>query len=177
MARNTLRAAVVTVSDLGSQGSREDLTGRVITKLLQEDGYIVAEKIVIPDEKEEIVRILKYLCDVKEYELVVTNGGTGVSPRDVTPDATKEIIEREVPGIGEAMRMESFKITPYAIISRATAGIRKRTLIVNLPGSPKGAEENYCIIRNSLPHAIEKIQGSTRECATTFPPHFTSSQD
>ncbi|WP_177193464.1 MogA/MoaB family molybdenum cofactor biosynthesis protein [Thermodesulforhabdus norvegica] len=160
-----IKAAIITVSDRCSRGQREDLTGEALRVLLEEDGFHVAEKVIVPDERDEIVRKLIEFSDVKGYELIVTNGGTGVSPRDVTPDATREVIEREVPGMAEAMRMESFRITPHALISRAVVGIRKQSLIVNLPGSPKGAKENYQVIRKAIPHALEKIRGSTEECA------------
>jgi len=159
-----MKAAIITVSDRCSAGLREDLTGARLRELLIEDGYEVLGIAIVPDEINRISRELIRWCDETGCDLVLTNGGTGVSPRDVTPEATKAVIEREIPGMAEAMRMESLKITPYAMISRAIAGIRGRTLIVNLPGSPRGAEENYNVIRRALVHAIEKIQGDPTEC-------------
>jgi len=121
---------------------------------------------VIPDEKELIQRALRECSDRERPDLILTTGGTGVSPRDVTPDATREVIDREIPGMAEEMRRRSAAVTPHAMISRALAGIRGRTLIINLPGSPKGAMENLAVLLPSLPHAIAKIKGDDSECAS-----------
>jgi molybdopterin adenylyltransferase len=121
---------------------------------------------VIPDEKELLVQQLIRFSSNDKVDLIFTNGGTGVSPRDITPDATKEIIDKEIPGFGELMRVESLKKTPNAILSRATAGIKGDTLIINLPGSPKAVEECFNAIYQAIPHAIDKIQGDTTECFT-----------
>ncbi len=165
MKKYQFRVAVVTISDRCSVGEREDKTGARLKELLKEDGFSVGAVIIVPDDIDMIANTLMRLCDDENYDLVLTNGGTGVSPRDVTPEATRKVIEREIPGMAEAMRMESLKITPYAMISRSVAGIRGKTLIINLPGSPKGAEENYRVVQPALIHAMEKIQGEPSECA------------
>lgn len=161
-----LRAVVITVSDRGARGEREDGSGPEIAGILQAMGMEIVGRGIIPDEKELIRRTLIEWSDGEQTDLILTTGGTGVSPRDVTPDATREVIEREIPGMAEAMRHQSLTVTPHAMISRATAGIRRRTLIVNLPGSPKGARENLNVILPSLVHAIEKIKGDERDCAS-----------
>lgn len=158
-----IKAAILTISDKGSRGEREDKSGQVIRDILKE---IDAEDLlydIIPDEKELIVKKLREWKD--KVDLILTTGGTGVAPRDVTPEATRDVIEKELPGYGEAMRMESFKITPRAIGSRALAGIAGQCLIVNLPGSPKGVEECLRVILEVIPHTIELIKGQVQECA------------
>lgn len=162
------RAAIVTVSDRCSAGTREDLTGSKLREVLVQEGYDVVDVRVVPDEMDKIAEALRFLCDVLRCDLVVTNGGTGVSPRDVTPEATKQVIEREIPGMAEVMRHESLKKTPHAMLSRAVVGIRGSTLIVNLPGSPKGALENFMAIRTAIPHALEKIHGDPSDCASVI---------
>ncbi|OPY15322.1 MAG: Molybdopterin adenylyltransferase [Syntrophus sp. PtaB.Bin138] len=159
------RAGVVTVSDKGSRGEREDLSGKEVIRMLQELSILVTEKVIIPDEKDRIRQTLTDLSDEKALDLIVTTGGTGVTPRDLTPDATLEVIDRGLPGMAEAMRQESLKITPHAMISRAVAGIRGRTLIINLPGSPRGVRENLAVVLPALKHAMEKIKGDETECA------------
>jgi molybdopterin adenylyltransferase len=160
------RVVVITVSDRGARGEREDGSGPEITRILQPMGMEIVGRGIIPDEKEAIRRTLIEWSDGDKADLILTTGGTGVSPRDVTPDATREVIEREIPGMAEAMRHQSLTVTPHAMISRATAGIRHRTLIINLPGSPKGARENLNVILPALGHAIEKIKGDERDCAS-----------
>jgi molybdopterin adenylyltransferase len=160
------RVVVITVSDRGARGEREDGSGPEIAGILQAMGMEIVGRRIIPDEKEVIRRTLIEWSDGEKTDLILTTGGTGVSPRDVTPDATREIIEREIPGIGEAMRHQSLTVTPHAMISRAMAGIRHRTLIINLPGSPKGARENLNVILPALVHAIEKIKGDEKDCAS-----------
>ncbi|MDW7709049.1 MAG: MogA/MoaB family molybdenum cofactor biosynthesis protein [Deferrisomatales bacterium] len=157
---------ILTLSDKGARGEREDLSGAAIRELLDPAVFTVAAYRVIPDEREEIVDALVRWVDTDGLALILTTGGTGVSPRDVTPEATREVIEREVPGMAEAMRWASLQKTPHAVISRALAGIRRRTLIVNLPGSPKAVRENLAVILPALPHAVEKIHGDPSECAT-----------
>jgi len=159
------KTAIVTVSDKGARGEREDLSGRALAEKLGASGFDVCFRTVIPDELEEIQKTLSDLADAGECALILTTGGTGVAPRDITPEATLSIIEKAVPGFGEAMRAASIQKTPYAMISRSVAGIRRKTLIINLPGSPKGAVENLEVILPALPHALDKIQGDTSDCA------------
>jgi molybdenum cofactor synthesis domain-containing protein len=160
-----LKAAVITVSDKGSRGEREDLSGQAIIEILGKIDVEVSEYRVIPDSEEEIKLLLLEFADGHSYDLIITTGGTGVSPRDVTPDATLKVIEKEIPGIAEAMRHASTAVTPHAMISRAVAGIRKRSLIINLPGSPRGVRENLSVVLPALRHAIEKIKGDQSDCA------------
>jgi len=159
------KAVVITISDRGSRGERKDTSGPEIVAMLQQIGIEIVGQSIIPDEKELIRQSLIEWCDGEKADLILTTGGTGVSPRDVTPDATREIIEREIPGMAEEMRRRSAAITPRAMISRAIAGIRGQTLIINLPGSPKGAVENLSVVLPALTHTIEKIKGDNRDCA------------
>lgn len=160
-----IKAAILTISDKGSRGEREDGTGPAIRKILENDDYKIEYYKIIPDEKDIIEKELIYLSDELKVELVMTNGGTGFSERDVTPEATRNVIEKYVPGIGEAMRLKSLEITPKAMLSRAIAGIRKKTLIINLPGSPKAAVENLGFVMPALKHGIEIMIGKASECA------------
>ncbi|HEY6097130.1 MAG TPA: MogA/MoaB family molybdenum cofactor biosynthesis protein [Candidatus Deferrimicrobium sp.] len=160
-----IRAAVITLSDRSYRKERPDASGPAVAEMLRALPAEIAQQVVIPDEVPYIRRALLHFCDVLALDLVVTTGGTGVDPRDVTPDATREILDREVPGMAEAMRSESLKRVPRAMLSRAVAGVRGRTLIVNLPGSPGGARENLAVILPVLPHAIEKIRGEGGDCA------------
>ena len=164
-----ITAGIITVSDKGSRGEREDISGKEIKKLLKGISIKIVAYEVIPDEKDIIINKLVEYTDRKKLDLIVTTGGTGVSPRDVTPDATLEVIEKEVPGISEAMRRESAVLTPHAMISRAVTGVRKNSLIINLPGSPKGARENLAVVLPALRHAIEKIKGGDSECGAQKP--------
>jgi molybdopterin adenylyltransferase len=159
-----IKVAILTLSDKGSKGEREDKSGPAIKMLIRKIGAEVVHSEILPDDKVKIKRKLISLC--KKADLVLTTGGTGVSPRDVTPDATKEVIEYEIPGIAEAMRAEGLKKTPYSMISRAVAGVRGKTLIINLPGSPKAVKENLIVILPVLSHTVEKIKGSTEECGS-----------
>ncbi|MBA4396089.1 MAG: molybdenum cofactor biosynthesis protein [Syntrophus sp. (in: bacteria)] len=160
-----ITAGVITVSDKGSAGQREDQSGPEVERILETVGVEVIRRAVVPDEIHLIRDSLVDFADHHKIDLIVTTGGTGVAPRDVTPDATLGVIDKEIPGMAEAMRRESYKITPHALISRAVVGIRGRSLIVNLPGSPKGVRENLAVLLTALPHAIEKIKGDERECA------------
>jgi len=162
-----IRAAIITLSDKGSKGEREDESGRTIREMITGINFSVVHYEVLPDEKQRIIEVLSRLSDSGTIDLIITTGGTGVSVRDVTPEATLAVIDRELPGMAEAMRAESLKKTPHAMISRAVAGIRKQTLIVNLPGSPRAVRENLAVILPALPHAIEKIKGDPRECGST----------
>ena len=159
-------AAIITASDKGSIGQREDLSGRELQKLLEEMGFSVLDYMVIPDEQAQIANALIELSDSKQVDLILTTGGTGFSPRDITPEATREVIHREVPGIPEAMRQESLKITKMAMLTRATAGIRNKTLIINMPGSLKAVKECFEVIRPALPHAMEILTGHGGECGS-----------
>ena len=162
-----IRAAIITLSDKGAAGQREDESGQIIRELIAGQGVSIVHSEILPDEKSRIIETLKRLSDSGNVDLILTTGGTGVAPRDVTPEATLTVIDRELPGMAEAMRAESLKKTPHAMISRAVAGIRKQTLIVNLPGSPKAARENLSVILPALPHTIEKIKGDPSDCART----------
>lgn len=158
-------AAVLTISDRGARGEREDLSGTALCEKLAAEGYLIETRMVVPDEVEEIGRVLRELSDTGKTALIITTGGTGVAPRDVTPEATMAVIDRIVPGMAEAMRSAGLAKTPHAMISRGIAGIRGTSLIVNLPGSPRGALENLQVLLPALPHALNKIQGDVADCA------------
>lgn len=160
-----IRTGILTVSDKGSRGEREDGTGPALRNVLEGRGFSVEYYKIVPDEIEIITEEIIHMSDDLKLELVLTNGGTGFSQRDVTPEATFKVIEREVPGIAEAMRIKSLEITPKAMLSRAVSGIRGKALIINLPGSPKGAVENLEVILPALPHGIEILTGIGGECA------------
>jgi molybdopterin adenylyltransferase len=159
-----ISAGVITVSDKGSRGEREDKSGQEIVTMLKGIDVTVVRTTIVPDEKNQIKEALIDFADKQNLDLIVTTGGTGVSPRDITPDATLEVIDKVVPGMAEAMRRESAAITPHAMISRAVVGIRGCSLIVNLPGSPRSVRENLSVILPALKHAVEKIRGDEREC-------------
>ena len=160
-----IRAAILTASDSGSRGEREDKTTGVVEKKLLRHGYEILETKVLPDDKESLMEYMRYIADETDINLLVTTGGTGFSMRDVTPEATMAVIERHVPGLGETMRAESLKITRRAMLSRATAGIRGNTLIMNLPGSPKAADEDLEAVIDELRHGINILLGSESNCA------------
>lgn len=161
-----MNAGILTLSDKGSRGEREDVSGALIREMLESAGITLAAYEIIPDEADIISAKLRDWSDGEGLNLIVTTGGTGLSPRDVTPEATLAVIEKRVPGMEEAMRAESLKKTPHAMISRAVAGIRGRTLIVNLPGSPKAVRENLAVILPALPHALSKLAGDMNDCGS-----------
>lgn len=156
-----IRVGILTVSDRSALQERADFSGPALQKIAHEQGWHVEKLAVIPDELDEIKNILIYWCDETKLHLILTTGGTGFAPRDITPEATLQVVQKQAPGIAEAMRSESLKITPHAMLSRNTAGIRGTTLIINLPGSPKAAVENLQVILPVIPHAIELITGSS----------------
>jgi molybdopterin adenylyltransferase len=160
-----LRAGVLTISDRSSRGLREDASGPQLAEMLRQHEIEVVWTAVVPDEEREISQALSRWADENSADLILTSGGTGLSPRDVTPEATTAVVQRLIPGMAEAMRAASLLKTPHAMISRAVAGVRGNTLIINLPGSPKGAVENLEAIMPALKHAIAKIQGDPSECA------------
>jgi molybdenum cofactor synthesis domain-containing protein len=160
---NAIQAAVVTISDKGYTGEREDVSGPILADLVREMGADVVRRSVVPDEREEIIRLLVNLADETGVDLVMTTGGTGVTPRDVTPEATRAVIKREMPGLAEVLRFEGYRKTPLAVISRGVAGIRGQTLIVNLPGNPKAVREGMETLTPILPHAVQMIRGEETE--------------
>lgn len=153
----TIRFGILTLSDRSARGERLDTSGPALANLIQAEGWSVAKQALLPDEESAIRAILISWADSGELDIILTTGGTGFSPRDVTPEATRAVIEREAPGLAEAMRAASLKITPHAMLSRVVAGIRKKTLIINLPGSPKGAVENLQVVTPVLPHAVQLL--------------------
>jgi molybdopterin adenylyltransferase len=162
---------ILTVSDTRSQGVRTDTTMPLIRKLLEQDGFLVRETALVPDEFGAIQTLLSDLADRLQLPLIVTTGGTGFGPRDVTPEATRAAIEREVPGLPEAMRTATAQFNPLAWLSRATAGLRGRTLIVNLPGSPRGVEECLRVLLPLLPHALSMIEGDSHGSVSALAHH------
>ena len=149
---------ILTLSDRSSRGERADLSGPALANLIQEEGWALVKHDVRPDDEAAIREILMSWADSRELDVILTTGGTGFSPRDVTPEATRAVIDREAPGLAEAMRAASLKVTPHAMLSRIVTGIRGKTLIVNLPGSPKGAVENLQVILPVLPHAVHLLR-------------------
>lgn len=160
-----IRVAIITASDSGYVGKRLDLSGEVIREIVEANGYEVVKKIILPDDQDMLSIVMSEIADKEEAELILTTGGTGFSKRDCTPEATMKIVERNVPGIPEAMRAYSLQLTKRAMLSRAAAGIRKGTLIVNLPGSPKAVRECLEYIISELDHGIKILTGQSSECA------------
>jgi len=161
----TFRAYIIIASDSSYQGTRADGSGQEAERLLTEAGYEVTGRIVLPDDRRMLADKMKQVADEGLADLIVTSGGTGFSPRDVTPEATEDVMERAVPGIPEAIRADSMRYTPRAMLSRGTAGIRKRTLIVNLPGSPKAVRETLTFLLEPLGHGLAILTGLTSDCA------------
>jgi len=160
-----IRAGVLTISDKGAKGLREDESGKIILRILEESGLTVVKREIIPDDLQQIADTLIMWVDKDGLALIITSGGTGLSPTDVTPQAMDQVIDYQVPGMAEAMRAASLKKTPHAMISRAMAGVRSSSLIINLPGSPRGAEENLSVILPALDHGLSKLAGDTTDCA------------
>jgi len=158
-----IQAGVVTVSDKGYAGEREDASGPLLANLVRQMGAEVVRQAIVPDEREQIERVLVELADQAHLDLVLTTGGTGPAPRDVTPEATRAVIEREMPGLAEVLRFAGYSRTPLAVISRGMAGIRGGTLIVNLPGSPRAVREGMETLSPILPHAIKMLRGVDTE--------------
>ena len=161
-----LTVGVLTISDKGARGDRQDKSGAVIREILPSIAARIVNYDVIPDEKEPIVARLVKWADEDDLDIIITTGGTGLTPRDVTPEATLAVVDRIVPGFAEAMRAESLKKTPHAMLSRAVAGTRGKCLILNLPGSPKAVRECLEVILPALPHAVETLKGQSDECGT-----------
>lgn len=159
--------AVITMSDKGACGKREDTSGAALKKLLGEQGYRFCHYSVVADNIGDIINAVVTAIDTDGADLVVTTGGTGLSPRDVTPEAMDHLFEREIPGMAEAMRAASLAITPHAMLSRGRTGIRKESLIINLPGSRKAALENISVVLSAIPHALDKLKGSPADCGSS----------
>jgi molybdopterin adenylyltransferase len=159
-------AGVLTISDKGSQGKREDESGEIAARILEEEGYTLLRRKVVPDNRRQIADTLVEWADRDCLSLIVTSGGTGLSPTDVTPQAMKEVIDYEVPGIAETMRAASLRKTPHAMLSRAMAGVRRNCLIINLPGSPGGVKDNLSVVLPALKHALSKLGGDMTDCAS-----------
>ncbi len=158
------QAAVITLSDRCATGEREDKSGPAVAKRLTEAGYAVVEQLLLADEREPLERTLIRLCDQRRLDLILTTGGTGFAPRDITPEATRAVAERDAPGIAEAIRAASLRITPRAMLSRAASVIRGKTLIINLPGSPKACMESMDVFLDQLPHALALLRGTPQDC-------------
>ncbi len=165
MSSGMIRVGVITVSDKAWQGKRKDLSGALIKERLEAIEARVVAQAIVPDERKDIEEELKQMADKLKVDLIFTTGGTGLSPRDVTPEATAAVTHREVPGLSEVIRLRGRDATPFAVLSRARAGIRGRTLIINLPGSPRGVEESLQAILAVIPHGIEILRGDGGECA------------
>ncbi len=153
-----LRFGILSVSDRSARGQRPDLAGPALSERILAQGWKVERQAVIPDEAREIISTLLSWTNSGDVDIILTTGGTGFSRRDITPEATLEVIQRQAPGLTEAMRQASLQVTPHAMLSRAVAGIRAQTLIINLPGSPKGALENLTVVLPVLPHAVQLLQ-------------------
>jgi molybdenum cofactor synthesis domain-containing protein len=160
-----ISVGIITVSDRSSKGMREDLSGPAIRQWAEGKGYSVQNELIVPDEFEDIKKALRDLSDAG-VNLILTTGGTGFAPRDVTPEATSAVIEKPAPGFAEIMRMKSSQVTHHAMLSRAVSGIRKQSLIINLPGSPKAVRENLGFIESAIPHAIELMQNKVADCGS-----------
>lgn len=160
-----ITVGIITVSDRSSRNEREDLSGPEIRRWAQAKEYTVLKEAIVPDEIEDISQVLRDFSD-EGIQVIFTTGGTGFAPRDVTPEATLAVLEKEAPGFTEAMRQKSMVITPHGMLSRARSGIRKKSLIINLPGSPKAVRENLGFIEKAIPHAVELLRGTVGDCGS-----------
>ncbi|MEA3407220.1 MAG: MogA/MoaB family molybdenum cofactor biosynthesis protein [Chloroflexota bacterium] len=158
-----IRAAVITVSDKGSRGEREDVSGPLLASRLEALGADVVEQFILPDDPDRVAAALAELADSGEIDLIMTTGGTGAAPRDRTPEATLKIVDRRMPGLAEILRLEGYKKTPFAVLSRGVAGLRKQCLIVNLPGNPNAVRDDMDILNSLLPHAVQMARGENLE--------------
>ena len=161
-----IRAGILTISDKASRGERRDESGEAASRMLEVEGFSILKKKVVPDDHQQIVDTLVEWVDGDGLSIIITSGGTGLSPTDVTPQAMGELIDYEVPGLAEAMRAASLKKTPHAMLSRAMAGVRRSCLIINLPGSPGGVKDNLSVVIPALKHALSKLGGDPSDCAT-----------
>ncbi len=159
-----MKVGILTISDRSFRGERQDAGGPLIKQIIERSGSKVIESLIVPDEKEMIIEKLLYLTDQMKLDLILTTGGTGFSPRDITPEATLGVIQRRAPGLEEAMRMEGYRKNKKAALSRGVCGIRNGALIINLPGSPRGIEESLDAILSILPHAIDVLKGEVKDC-------------
>lgn len=164
--KKSLKVAIITVSDKGYRGEREDRSGKYMLDYFKEKGWEISDYSIVPDEIDIIKDKLIDICDSQKADLIITTGGTGFSGRDITPEATEEVIERKVPGFSEIIRIEGQKKTPRAILSRGVSGIRKKTLIINLPGSIKGVKDSLELIYRPLPHGLDILTGRDAECGS-----------
>lgn len=162
----TIRFGILTLSDRSAREERPDASGPALARLIEAEGWSVTRAEILPDDEPTIRAALTSWSDSGEMDVLLTTGGTGFSPRDVTPEATRAVIEREAPGLAEAMRAASLAITPHAMLSRIVAGIRRRTIIINLPGSPKGAVENFEVVRPVIPHAVQLLRDDPKSEAS-----------
>ena len=167
--RSLIHAAVLTISDKGSRGEREDTSGDALEEALHELGASAVERAIVPDEADQIAAELRRWADETQVNLILTTGGTGMTTRDITPEATLAVLDRQAPGFAEAMRAGSLAKTPHAMISRAVSGVRGKTLIVNMPGSPRACREQFAMIAPALPHAVEKLLDLGGDCAVPAP--------
>jgi molybdopterin adenylyltransferase len=156
-----ITAAIITISDSAVQGTREDRSGPKLRERVEALGWTVSAQELVPDEADQIAAVLRRIADQGQASVIFTTGGTGVALRDVTPEATRTVIDREIPGLAEFMRLEGLKSTPFSVLSRGLAGTRKQSLIVNLPGSPKGAVESFDAIAKLIPHIVDLLEGRT----------------
>lgn len=154
-----IRFGILTSSDRSARGERPDISGPALADLVRSQGWLVVRQTILPDEQAALSETMRHWSDGGEIDVILITGGTGFAPRDVTPEATRAVIEREAPGLSEAMRAASLRVTPHAMLSRLVAGIRRRTLIINLPGSPKGAVENFQVVLPVLEHALRLLRG------------------